>query len=307
MRLCVSLFRALSVRAVVATVLACGLTGLSHAGANTSAITSEIVNFRSNGVVLSGTVTMPANPTAAVVVVNGAGREGQLLSLATYLATNGIAVLTYDKRGIGLSGGVYVGPEVGTNNVEPANLSLLASDASAALASLVNRKSIRNMPVGFFGFSQAGWIIPMAARSNRAAQFMVIVSGPVVTTREQLRFQFFSESEGRATFWNTHTEAQAREHIRNDPDRFPFTDTDPLDTLEGLSIPGLWLFGGNDVLVPVALSLERLSTLTAKGKPFESLVYADGDHVLLMTRSDAIDTAISWIRKTTNQMRSRAN
>ena len=38
------------------------------------------------------------------------------------LAETGIVVLTYDKRGVGKSGGVYAGPKVGTNNVDAADL-----------------------------------------------------------------------------------------------------------------------------------------------------------------------------------------
>ncbi|WP_431243610.1 hypothetical protein ACQ9BO_03250 [Flavobacterium sp. P21] len=54
-----------------------------------------------------------------------------MIDFATTLANNGIAVLTYDKRGVGESGGVYAGPEVGTNNVDFVNLTLLSLDASA--------------------------------------------------------------------------------------------------------------------------------------------------------------------------------
>jgi pimeloyl-ACP methyl ester carboxylesterase len=258
-------------------------------------IAPEIIEFKSGDTTLSGTLTIPLTPVAAVVVVNGSGREPQLLSMASYMAAKGIAVMTYDKRGTGRSGGIYVGPEVGTNNVDPSNLALLASDASAALGVLTGRQSIRNIPVGFIGFSQAGWIIPMAAKSNRAAAFMVIVSGPVVTTREQMRFQVLTRND--ANFWNKHTEDEVREHIRNDPDPFPFGDTDPVDTLRDLSIPGLWLFGERDMLVPVSLSLERLTALSDNGKPFESLLFAGGDHMLLMTKPEAFDVAISWIQK----------
>ena len=36
---------------------------------------------------------------------------------AKLLAKNGISVLTYDKRGVGKSGGTYAGPEVGTQTL----------------------------------------------------------------------------------------------------------------------------------------------------------------------------------------------
>jgi hypothetical protein len=108
-----------------------------------------------------------------------------------------------------------------------------ASDASAALGDLAGRQPIRNIPVGFIGFSQAGWVIPMAAKSNRASAFMVIVSGPVVTTREQMRFQCLTRND--AKFWNKYTEDEAREHIRNVPDPFPFLRGGSVTTTRGAS------------------------------------------------------------------------
>jgi alpha-beta hydrolase superfamily lysophospholipase len=183
------------------------------------------VTFTSAGTALAGTLFLPRRPAvAAVVLVHGSGQEPRQLGLAEQLAKHGIAVLTYDKRGVGASGGVYVGPEVGTNNVAAANLRLLATDASAALTTLVARLPARHGPVGLLGGSQAGWIMPLAAQQNPAVRFLVLFSGPVVRVREQLRFQFYTAGDAR--FWQTHTAADAREHLRHDPDRYDFADTD---------------------------------------------------------------------------------
>lgn len=73
-------------------------------------------------------------------------------------AADGFAVLTYDKRGVGESGGVYEAHY----NTSPENLSLLAGDASAALEWLLDRRERRGRKSGFWGISQAGWIIPLA-------------------------------------------------------------------------------------------------------------------------------------------------
>src|SRR5579872_1428708 len=84
------------------------------------------VEFLSGDTVISGTFVRPATVIAAVVLVHGAGRQTRNVPFAEALARVGIATLTYDKRGVGDSGGTYVGPEAGTNNTEPANLNLLA-------------------------------------------------------------------------------------------------------------------------------------------------------------------------------------
>ena len=50
----------------------------------------------------------------------------------------------------------------------------------------------------------------------------------------QLRFQFFTQ--GKRDFWETHTEAEAREHLRSDPDRYQFADTDARAVLATLGV-----------------------------------------------------------------------
>jgi len=252
------------------------------------------VRFESNGVTLVGTLFQPEHPRAAVVIVHGSGQEKRMADFAARLAKDGIAVLTYDKRGVGESGGVYAGPEVGTNNVDAANLERLAADADAAVDALVARLPSRQTPVGLMGFSQAAWIIPLAARKNPTVQFMVLFSGPVATAREQLRFQFYTE--GAPDFWATHTEAEAREHIRSDPDRYAFADTDPRDALAALSIPGLWLYGDRDVQAPVGLSVERLDVLKLQGKAYESRVFPGlGHNVAFAGSTEPVAAAVRWI------------
>jgi fermentation-respiration switch protein FrsA (DUF1100 family) len=254
---------------------------------------SNDARFRSGGVTIAGTVEIPPNVWAAAVLVQGSGRAERMTGFAQWLASQGVASLTYDKRGVGKSGGVYAGPEVATNNVDPANLNLLAGDAVAALRELTRRIDNHHVPLGLIGFSQAGWIVPLAARRSSAAKFMILWSGPVVTTREQLRFQFFTE--GKADFWEKHSEADVREHVRSDADRFQFIDTDPAKTLANLAIPGLWLFGGRDLNVPVALSVERLRVLSATGKPFEYRVFPESGHQL--SEPDALPVIIEWLKK----------
>jgi fermentation-respiration switch protein FrsA (DUF1100 family) len=211
------------------------------------------VQFHNGDISLSGTLLLPSKMIAGVVLVHGSGKEPRNIQFAEALARCGIATLTYDKRGVAKSGGVYAGPEVGTNNVGPQNLDLLAGDASAAVRELVRQIPPMRRPVGLIGVSQAGWISPLAAARTREVNFMILWSGPLVTTLEQLRFQYLTD--GNADFWDHHSEAEAREHIRSDPDRYSFVATDPVDSLRKLSLPGLWLYGGRDVSVPTGLSV----------------------------------------------------
>jgi pimeloyl-ACP methyl ester carboxylesterase len=250
----------------------------------------EIV-FESEGVKLAGSIYNPKDAKAAVVLVHGSDAVPRMTKLAELLAKNGLLVLTYDKRGVGASGGIYVGPQVGTNNISVDNLTLLAKDASAAI-NVIHRHD-KDLPIGLVGASQAGWIIPIASLNNQLVEFMVLFSSPTITTLEQLRFQFYTN--GRKDFWGNHTDQDAREHTENDPDKYQFKSTDPKVSLNALSVPGLWLFGEKDIQVPVKMCMEQLNVLKAQGKPFEYVLFPSLGHNT--NKTEPLDIAIHWIKQ----------
>jgi pimeloyl-ACP methyl ester carboxylesterase len=257
--------------------------------------TTKKIKFVSEGDSLAGTIFTPNNIQAAVVIVHGSGQEIRMIKFATILANNGIAVLTYDKRGVGESAGLYAGPEVGTNNVDFSNLNLLSLDASAAVNTLSKSLSNNQIPIGLIGGSQAGWIIPLTAEKNKKVKFMTIFSGALITVKEQLRFQFYTD--GDKNFWDTHSEEDARKHVLNDPDKYEFIDTNPNDILSKLSIPGLWIFGGKDIQVPVNLSIEYLEILKSKGKHYEYKLFPKlGHNTAFSDSEEPMNDAINWIK-----------
>ena len=312
------------------------LISLNQINAQSSDVITEDVRFESEGINLAGTIYKPQHSHAAVVLVHGSDQTPRMREFASFLANKGISVLTYDKRGVGESDGIYVGPEVGTNNVNMANLTLLAKDTNAAVNILHQRD--KSIPIGLVGFSQAGWIIPIAAESNSVVEFMVVFCGPLVSTHEQLLFQFYTG--GDLGFWDSHTEAEtiehirnnadsileqilfqflakenpgfwdnhtieeAREHIRNNAERYQFANTDPYDALNTLSIPGIWLWGSKDVQVPVGLSIERLNALKVHGKSYEYCLFSTlGHNVAFSDSTEPVDIAIQWIKNRKHYMK----
>ena len=257
--------------------------------------TTKEIKFVSEGISLAGTVFTPNNIQAAVVIVHGSGQEKRMIDFAANLANNGIAVLTYDKRGVGESAGVYAGPEVGTNNVDFSNLNLLSLDASAAVNTLSKQLHNDQIAIGLIGGSQAGWIIPLAAEKNKKVKFMTIFSGALITVKKQLRFQFYTN--GDKNFWDTHSEEEARKHVFNDPDKYEFIDTNPNDILSKLSIPGIWIFGSKDIQVPVKLSIEYLDKLKSTGKPYEYKLFPNlGHNTAFSDDQEPMKDAINWIK-----------
>ena len=267
-------------------------------------IQTKEVKFISEGVQLVGTLYQPQKAQSAVVLVHGSGQTTRMTQFAERLVKDSIAVLTYDKRGVGASGGVYAGPEVGTNNIDAVNLELLSKDAASAVNIL--NEEYKNLPIGLLGFSQAGWIIPIAANENPLVDFMVLFSCPTITTLEQLRFQFYTN--GDTEFWEKHTQEEALDHMYNDPDRYQFTTTDPKVTLNKVSIPGLWIYGELDIQIPAKLCIEHLNSLKAEGKPFEYILFSDLGHSTASTKNtQPVDIAIQWIKQEAQHTMNKSN
>jgi len=117
-----------------------------------------------------------------VVMVHGSERTSPRLSYYPYiLASQGLTVFAYDKRGTGASEGEY------TQNFE-----LLADDAAAALKEARRLAAGRFTRAGYFGGSQGGWVAPLAA-TLAPANFVAVGFGLISTPTEEDRDQVVSE------------------------------------------------------------------------------------------------------------------
>ena len=134
---------------------------------------------------LSATLTLPKEKekSPAVVLIAGSGpndRDETVFGhkpfwvLADYLTRNGIAVLRFDKRGTGESGGEYF----------TATTQDFADDAEAALNYLKKRREIDTSNLGLIGHSEGGIIAPIIAARNNDVKFIVLMAGLGVSGAE---------------------------------------------------------------------------------------------------------------------------
>jgi len=231
------------------------------------------IRFPSAGVTLAGTLTVPATPGRhpAVAVVHGSGPslrdEGQFT--AGLFLTHGIAVLSYDKRGNGQSGGIYPGGFASAQAIEA-----YAADADAAIRFLGRQPDLDPHRLGLFGGSQGGWIVPLAAFHSPLVRFAVLESGPVVSVGESDSFAAYT-SQGAAPL--ARPLAQIEAQVEHDgPSGF-----DPRPFIRRLTIPMLWLYGGVDMNQPSHLDVKDLEQLkAATGHDYEWHLYPDGNHGL---------------------------
>jgi pimeloyl-ACP methyl ester carboxylesterase len=139
------------------------------------------------GVTLAGTLTQPlgTGPFPAVVLIAGSGPNGRdeeifghkpFLVLADYLTRRGIAVLRYDKRGIGQSTGSYA----------LATSIDFTDDALAAVRYLKTLPQVRARQIGLIGHSEGGLIAPLAATRSQDVAFIVLMAGPGLTGEQIL-------------------------------------------------------------------------------------------------------------------------
>lgn len=249
------------------------------------------VHFTCKGAVLAGTLYLPsgAGPHPAVVWVHGSGESPRLGfggNLLPALVQAGIAVFSYDKRGVGESTGECCPGDNG-------DFDLLAADAAAAVDVLAMRDDIDPEQIGFLGASQAGWIVPMAASWSSRVAFLALVDAPTVSYGEEHLYSQLTGEEGGGP-GGLSKEEIARRLAEAGPSGF-----DPAPFLERLTIPGLWLYGDADQSIPVDQSVIILNRLReAKGKDFTVMVFPGVDHGLLdVPPSDpqALPTLLDWV------------
>ena len=150
------------------------------------------------GITLGATLSMPAGVARPdlVVLVGGSGpgtRDATLLGhrsfavLADHLARQGVAVLRYDKRGVGRSSGDYEG-HVGAD---------LIDDLDGVVRAMKARRDLGRL--GLIGHSEGAYIAAAsAARRPRLVDFVVSMAGVGVQGLDLMLLQdrVWAESHG---------------------------------------------------------------------------------------------------------------
>jgi len=238
---------------------------------------------------LAGSVWMPSGTPAATLLMHpGSGpsdRDNDVFfpPIRRHLLDAGVAVCSFDKRGVGGSTGRW----------EEAAITEQADDALACL-DVLRSDTVLEAPVGLFGHSQGGWVVVEAASRRPDVAFVVTSSGPGVTPAEQERYatraymskagipeterdevgRYFdllvSMMRTRVSFEDVKTRIDAKGF----PQAFeslclPFLpddaaawdlmaamiDYDPRQALERIRVPVLALFGADDSIIPVQESV----------------------------------------------------
>jgi uncharacterized protein len=256
--------------AIALTALAGSACGGGSAPSVPSPVGDSGPTFPSGDVRLSYALDLPSGPGPfpALVFGHGSGRSTKQESavLASRLAARGYAVLRYDKRGVGLSGGTYEG--VGVANSERM-INQLAGDLAAGATFMATRPEVNPRRIGLIGASQAGWIVPAAAAQG-GAWSMVLLSGPTVSVGEEI---FYS---GLAEGTTTPFDELSRLLLGFRGAR----GYDPRPALERVDVPGFWILGAQDRSIPTRETVAILEQLAGAGKPYRWVVHPNAGHAL---------------------------
>jgi dienelactone hydrolase len=262
---------------------------LKRAEAPAADFREEEVRFPSGALSLAGTLVLPlaAGPHPVLVLVQGSAwntrTEPRYRSQAVFFARHGFAALLYDKR----------------PGFENATFSDLADDAAAAVRYLKTRQDVDTRHIGLAGYSQGGWIAPLAASRVAGVAYLVLHVAPAVSVEEQeiQRVRFGMASEGfseedvaraaaytrkvfdtayRGADWAALAAATEKakgtkwaEQVQlaaapADLEGWRHQQYDPAEVLRHTTIPVLALYGAIDTLVPPAENAERMRGFLAE-------------------------------------------
>ena len=242
------------------------------------ALQSEVVHFTSeDGTRLTGLLTLPvtSGPYPAIMMLHGSepGTKDNFgnQQISAFMASQGIAILTYDKRGAGESEGSYV------ESASESNLNLTAQDVIAGVEYLKSRPEIKGDQIGLTGFSQAGWVIPLAASQSEDIAYFIILSGPITSVgHEDIYSSYTNDGES--------SENYSEEEISKRLADTPHSGFESTPIIANLDQPGLWIWGDQDKSLPFFESERNLKAIIAQGKTnFSYFVLPGADHNLQQT------------------------
>ncbi|MFQ5530617.1 MAG: alpha/beta hydrolase family protein, partial [Gemmatimonadota bacterium] len=292
------------------------------------------------GIELAGTLTLPEGPGPhpAAVLISGSGPQNRdeevfghrpFLVLADYLTRQGIAVLRYDDRGVGASGGSH----------ETATSADFAGDAASAVAYLGQRGDIDVTQIGLIGHSEGGVIAPLVAVESEDVAYVIMIAGPgvrgdsllmlqaeainraagatdeqVATNRDLQRRLFAAvashsgeadlETEVRRVFDEasvgmTAGQIDGQVAFLTTPWMRWFLSHDPVPVLQRLTVPTLAVTGSKDLQVPAEANLSAIeNALEAAGNPDFQVVALDGLNHLLQTAETGLINEYGRIEET---------
>lgn len=226
-------------------------------------VTRTNITFDNGRFTLHGELVIPDTSDHAPVLVflvgSGANSSHRTLyqdfvqeNIENQFLQEGIAILYFDKRGVGKSDGKW----------QRTNLYERAADAKAAIDFLKTQGRIDSNRIGVIGHSQGGWVAQiMGDRYRNDVKLIASLAAPTFTTKLQLTNDYYSRYLCEGDPDNEAFDKASKKALSdiNWVTWFPVTkawrqlreisDFDPAPHLLELDIPSLFVFAENDYYV----------------------------------------------------------
>lgn len=301
---------------LIPLLLPCLCLGAQTAGVNYQ---ERNLDFIHHGNSIHGKLLTPKSfdgKLPLIVFVHGSGPEdhssdGNYIHLWENFIETGFAIYSWDRPGVGKSQGQWY------------NMSVVdrAEEVLAALDKLKTLKEIDSSKIGFWGISQAGWVIPLVA-AKFSPSFVITVSSPVTKAFDQEMYRVrsgmkadgFTDTEIQEAMsynlrmvqlieggkpyehflelqkeiehkkWKNHV--IRGEKIVYDYVSLVFKEDAPPD-LKTLDCPLLAIWGSNDLAVPPSLSADSYrKAMEAIGNRAVTIkTIPNADHTLTLNQS----------------------
>lgn len=253
--------------------------------------TSKNVAFTSqDGTRLAGTLTIPDGTRTrypAVVFVHGSGPENRneqigpnavFLQLANALSNAGFAVLRYDKRGIGMSGG----------KAAAMTRDQLLQDVEAAFRFARSQPRVDGKRIYLLGHSEGGELVPTVAAHTQGIAGIVLMAPPALPLAQVVMEQVLESVAPAKRAVMRQKEAAALAGVRSGKNHgagMPWLqtsmDVDPVTDIARVRVPVLILQGGADAQV-LPKDLPRLVAAAKKHNARVTVRVFPGDNHLFM-------------------------
>ena len=192
--------------AIAALLCFSGLRDFSLESATTRTLTFHAGSDR-----LSGTLILPRDVAAPPVAlfVHGDGPQDRYaddgyLPFINQLLDQGIGVFTWDKPGVGRSAGNWLDQSMQDR----------AAEAMAAYLRVRSEPGVDAAKVGFLGYSQAGWVLPIVV--SRAQPAFTVIIGGAVNWRDQGAYYTRKRLQAQGVAADEIERRLAAERTRND-------------------------------------------------------------------------------------------
>jgi dienelactone hydrolase len=259
-------------------------------------VSATEVTFQGNGTTLHGSIVRgqdsdPGLRHPGVVLVHGSsGLSRDTLNLeAKAFAEAGIVTLIYDKRA--------------DYTTFHRDYSLLADDALAAVRTLRGQSDVDSAAVGVWGYSEGGWIAPLAASRSADVAFVVTVGGtgvePIRGQSWQLAGRLMHQGVSARTANRLATRGTA---LLDGLGLYAQARHDPVPALRGVKQPVLAVFGARDMIEPPRESAEVFKANLTASKSVTVAVVPGASHQIKPTPdgyelADTLDPA--YVRRMT--------